>query len=161
MLVSPIPLSFLGVCSLSASSLWCISFYSLKVFSHQSQLMVFHWGLSDGKSPQVFRTLLSNLADLNKSVVWIVSTRPAISKSPSSSTNLLMTVPRASIKIIIIVTFMFHYYYHYYYYYYYYYSLRVFHIIVSWWYFTGVWLTASLLQSPELFPVFWPISVML
>ena len=39
------------------------------------------------------------------------------------------------------------------------YSLRVFHISVSWWSFTGVWVTASLLKSPELFSVFWPISI--
>ena len=30
--------------------------------------MVFHWGLSDFKSLQVFRTLLSILADLNNAV---------------------------------------------------------------------------------------------
>ena len=43
-------------------------------------------------------------------------------------------------------------------YYYYYYSLRVFHINVRWWSFTEVWMTASLLKSPGLFSVFWPIS---
>ena len=30
------------------------------------------------------------------------------------------------------------------------YSFRVFHISVSWWSFTGVWVTASLLKSPGL-----------
>ena len=29
-------------------------------------------------------------------------------------------------------------------------------VSVSWWYFTGVWVTASLLRSPGLFSVFWP-----
>ena len=43
-----------------------------------------------------------------------------------------------------------------YYYYYYYYSSRVFRISVSWWFFTGVWVTASLLKSPGLVSVFWP-----
>ena len=38
-----------------------------------------------------------------------------------------------------------------------YYSLRVFHISFSWWSFTGVWMRASLLKSPALFSVFWPI----
>ena len=33
-------------------------------------------------------------------------------------------------------------------------SLRVFHISFSWWSFTGVWVTASLLKSPGLFSVF-------
>ena len=49
----------------------------------------------------------------------------------------------------------------YYYYYYYYYSLlRVFHTSVSRWFFTEVWVTASLLESP-VFLAFWPISTML
>ena len=39
--------------------------------------------------------------------------------------------------------------------------IRVFHISVSWWYFTGYWETASLLKSPGLFSVFWPFSIML
>ena len=43
--------------------------------------MVFHWILSDSKSPQVFRTLLSILAVLNYVIVWMVSTRPPSSKS--------------------------------------------------------------------------------
>ena len=38
-------------------------------FSHQRQQMVFHWSLSDSKSPQISRTLLSILADLNNAVV--------------------------------------------------------------------------------------------
>ena len=41
------------------------------------------------------------------------------------------------------------------------YSLRVFHIIVSWWFSTGVLVTASLLKSPRFFTVFRPISTML
>ena len=43
--------------------------------------MVFHWSLSDSKSPQVSRTLLNIMADLNNAVVWTVSTRPVILKS--------------------------------------------------------------------------------
>ena len=39
--------------------------------------------------------------------------------------------------------------------------IRVFHISVSWWSFTGVWVTASLLKSPGLFSEFWPLSVLL
>ena len=41
------------------------------------------------------------------------------------------------------------------------YSFRVFQISVSWWFFSGVWVTASLPKSPGLFPVFWPFSIML
>ena len=39
------------------------------------------------------------------------------------------------------------------------YFLRVFHFSFSWWIFTGVWMTASLLRSSGLFSVFWPFSV--
>ena len=41
--------------------------------------MVFHWRLSDSKSPQVSKTLLSILAIFNNAVVWMVSTRPQTS----------------------------------------------------------------------------------
>ena len=41
------------------------------------------------------------------------------------------------------------------------YSSWVFHISVSWWFFTGVWVTASLLKSPGLVSVFWLSSAML
>ena len=59
--------------------------------SFSIQPMVFHWSLSDSKSPQVSRTLLSILAYLNNVVVWTVSTRPVISKSSSPCTNPLVT----------------------------------------------------------------------
>ena len=68
--------------------------------------MIFYWSLSDSKSPQVSRTLLSILADLN--VTWMVPTRPLISKPSSPSANPLVTVPSASITIGITVTFMLH-----------------------------------------------------
>ena len=41
------------------------------------------------------------------------------------------------------------------------YSLRVFHISVSRWAFTGVWVTTSFFKSLGIFSVFWPISSML
>ena len=66
--------------------------------------MVFHKGLSDSKSPQVSRTLLSILADLYYAVVWMVSTRPSISKSSSSFIDPFFTVPRAPITLGINVT---------------------------------------------------------
>ena len=75
----------------------------LESFSHQCKLMVFHWSLSDSKSPQVSRTLLSILAVLNNVVVWMVSTRPPTSKSSSPFSNHLVTVPNAPITIGIIV----------------------------------------------------------
>ena len=59
-------------------------------------------------SPQVSRTLLSILADLNGVGVSMVSTHPLISKSPCPCTNLFVTVPSSTITIGITVTFMFH-----------------------------------------------------
>ena len=56
--------------------------------------MVFLWSLSESKTPQVSRRLLSILAVLNSAVVWIVSTCPPTSKSSrpfgdcTKSTNL-------------------------------------------------------------------------
>ena len=70
--------------------------------------MVFHWSLSDIRYPQVSRTLFSIMADLNNTVVWMVSTRPLISKSSSPFINPSVTVPRAPITIDITVTFRFH-----------------------------------------------------
>ena len=77
-------------------------------FLHQRQLMVSHWCLSDKKSPQVSKTLLSNLADHKNTVVCMISIRPVISKSSSPCTNPLVTVPRVPITIGITVTLMFH-----------------------------------------------------
>ena len=70
--------------------------------------MVFHWRLSDSKSPQVSWTLLSILAVLNSAVVWMVSIRPPTSKSSSPFNNPLVTVPKAPLTIGTIVSFMFH-----------------------------------------------------
>ena len=67
--------------------------------------MVSHRSLSDNKSPQVSRSLLSILADLNNVVVGTVYTCPLIFQSSSSVMNPLVTVP---IVIGISVTFMFH-----------------------------------------------------
>ena len=70
--------------------------------------MVFHWCLSDSKSPQVFRTRLRILAVLSKAVIWIVSTRPPSSKSSRPFNKHLVIVPNAPITIGAIVTFMLH-----------------------------------------------------
>ena len=70
--------------------------------------MVSHWSLSDSKSSQIYRTLLSILADLNNAVVWVVSICPLISKSFSPCPNPSATVSSAPITIGITVTFMSH-----------------------------------------------------
>ena len=78
------------------------------LFFYFNLLRVFHFSLSDSKCPWVSGTLLSFLADLNNAIVWMVSTRPLISKSSSSCTNPLVTALSVSITIDITITFMFH-----------------------------------------------------
>ena len=70
--------------------------------------MVFHWSLSNSKSPQVSRTLLRILAVPNNAVVWMVSTHPPTPKSFSLFNNPLFTVQKPPITFGIIVTCMFH-----------------------------------------------------
>ena len=69
--------------------------------------MVFHWSLSDSKSPQVSRTRLRILAVLSNAVIWIVPTLPPTSKFSRPFNNPLVIVPKAPITIGTIVTFMF------------------------------------------------------
>ena len=85
-----------------------ISFNAFESFSHQRQQMVFHWSLSDYKSHQVSRTLLSILSDLNNTLGWMDFTRPLISKSSSPCTRHFLTLASAPITIGIAVTFMLH-----------------------------------------------------
>ena len=70
--------------------------------------MVFYSSMSDNKFPQISRTLLNILADINNAVFWMVSTGPVIPKPSCPCISPLVTVPRASITIGINVTFMFH-----------------------------------------------------
>ena len=85
-----------------------LSLFTHLQFSHQRKLIVFHWSLSDSKSPQVFRTRLRTLPVLSIAIVWIVSTRPPTSKSSRPFNNPLVIVPKAPITIGTIVTSMFH-----------------------------------------------------
>ena len=70
--------------------------------------MVFHWSLSASKSPQVSRTFLSILFNLNNVVVWMVSIHPLILNSFSPLSKTFGTVLKASITIGITVTLFFH-----------------------------------------------------
>ena len=85
-----------------------IIIYSFRVFHICVSWWFFIGDLSDSKSSQVSRALLSILAFLNNAVVWMVSIRPPTSKSTSPFNNPLVTVPKALIPISIIVTFMSH-----------------------------------------------------
>ena len=130
------------------------------------------WCLSDGRPSQVSRTHLSILADLNNAVVWWslfvfkFPTLPVlslslwglfqvlqiqlVSPSPPSSTAFLVLWQGPSTCLLFCFLWLF----------FFIYSLRVFHISVSWWSFTGVWVTASLLRSPGLFSILWLFSIM-
>ena len=66
------------------------------------------WFLHETEWQQVSRTLLSILAVLNNALVWIVSTRPLIFESSSSSSKAFEIERRALITIGFIITFMFH-----------------------------------------------------
>ena len=66
-----------------------------------------YFSLSDSKSPQVSRTLLSILANLSNAVVWMVSIRLLISDSTRPFSRLLKTVSNALDKISISLTFLF------------------------------------------------------
>ena len=87
---------------------WNYYYLLLESFLRQCKLIFFHRSLSDSKSSQFFRTLLSILADLNNIVVWMDLIRPLISKSSSPFNNPSVTVPQAPITIGIILTFMSH-----------------------------------------------------
>ena len=64
--------------------------------------MVFHKNLSDSKCPEVSRTILSILADLNNAVVWMISARPPIFNSASPFTKPLWIVHTNTIGIAVI-----------------------------------------------------------
>ena len=78
------------------------------------------------------------------------------------SVSLNFTLRSAGTAIFTILNVLFSFVVDYYYYYYYYYCslIRAFHISDSRWFFTKVWVTASLLKSPGLL-VFWKFSTML
>ena len=75
-------------------------------YLYSTPLRVFHisfswWAstwVSDSKSPQVSRTILSILADFDNAVVWMVSTYPIISKHFSPCTNRFVTLPSTPIS---------------------------------------------------------------
>ena len=115
--------------------------------------MVSHRSLSDSKFPQVCRTLLSILTDLNTTVVSIVCPHLPISYSISFlskrlgsflATPIITIITTTLVLLSILLT-----------------PFRIFHISVNWWFLAGVWRTTSFLKSPGPFSVFWPISTML
>ena len=85
--------------------------------NHPFQACLVYFAASSSKTrvwkkgtPHYFSSIIvfSIIVGLNNAVVWIVTTRPLISKSSRPCTNPLMTIPRAPITIGITVTFLFH-----------------------------------------------------
>ena len=62
--------------------------------------MVFHWSLSDSKSPQVSRALLSIMTVLSNAVIWIVSTRLPTSKFSRPFNCPLLIVPKHQSQLV-------------------------------------------------------------
>ena len=55
-----------------------ISIVILVSLTHQRWLVVFHWSLSDNKSTQVSRTILSILSNLDNAIVWVVLSQSSL-----------------------------------------------------------------------------------
>ena len=70
--------------------------------------MVFYWSPSDNKSPQVFNTLLSILANFNNAAFWTVSACALIQTPLAPLPGLWGSIPSATNTTGITVTFMFH-----------------------------------------------------
>ena len=83
-------------------------FHSLQVHLYWHQLVVFHQIFTDSKSPQVSRTFLGILANLNTTVICMILSLPLISNSASLFSKLLGTIPSTSSIRSITVTFMLH-----------------------------------------------------
>ena len=97
---------FRGRIPISTSLLPSITITQWKFFT-QVITGGFPWKLSDNKSPQVSRTLVSIPADLNNTVVGMAPTLPLISCSPSLFSKPLRTVPNALTTTGTTVTFRF------------------------------------------------------
>ena len=82
-------------------------FYALQVFPLQFYLVLFLWSLKDSKSPQVSKTLLSILVDLNNAVFSMVSIFFLIYNFSSIFSKPLETVSTIPTRIIITVNFTF------------------------------------------------------
>ena len=146
---NPLSPFLLETYNLSTSSLGCnapcivISFLVLWSICLSSSLVHLRKGPEylTSVTAQVFIPLTRFLLESFVSSSFLVLLRYSFWILSFISTCLMVS---ASIIIIIII-----------------YSFRVFHISVNWWFFTGVWVTASLLKSPGLVSGFWPFLVML
>ena len=163
-MASPLLLSFLDTYSLSVSSLGC------KALCIVISFLVF-WPICWSSSIDCFNNGPENLLSLVSSS-FLVSLRYSfvifffplrlfddvhfqyLQVFSFFQNVLILSWFDHSFNIIIIIAVVVVVFYHYL-------LIRVFHISISWWSFTGVWVTASLLKSLGFFSVFWPFSIML
>ena len=125
------------IMSLHRSNCSVASFFSNQLTSEQITRLFARWFFTVlSKSFRVSRAHISILADFRITVISTVAILRQFIES------LLRILGHCSIIIII-------------------YSFRDFHISVSWWFFTGVRVTASLLKSPGLVSGVWPFSAIL
>ena len=101
-------LSYSAVFSLTSKIIILLLLFLLFEVFPPALVDVFSLDFKWQKVSKCSRTFLSILTDLNNAVVWMISTRPLISKSSSSYHNPLVTIPRAPITNRITVTFMFY-----------------------------------------------------
>ena len=156
-----------SVCILKSHKSLCVAFsrtcaglciYHLLVWSNLNFLHISQWITLATQSCLALYSLCANL--LHSLIIWMM-----VSSLSPHNLHLLFcwvlsilaliwlvlmalscaAIRRDSVSIIIIII----------------YSFRVFHINVSGWSFTRVWVTVCLLKSPGLFSVFWPFSIIL
>ena len=78
-------------------------------FTHWFKLVVIYWNLIDSLFPQVSRTHLSILVDVNNAVIWMVSILPLIYSSFRTFPKLLRIVPSTPNTTNIMLNCIFHY----------------------------------------------------
>ena len=131
---------------MTTSLLWTPGLFSvlLPIFYHAvvlmvSILLIFSSSISFSKPPE---TVPSAATTIGITVILIIDSFLVFWQGP----GICQSFRSLSFSLCIIIIII--------------YSFRVFHISVSWWSFTGFWVTASLLRSPGLFSVFWPFLIM-
>ena len=134
-------------------------FFSLKLWWHVSS---------------TFQDFPSIQADFNSAMVWMILILSLISCSHNFS-DLLRTFQKhwyhyhLHVPMVFqllensryLFSFLLSFYFTHFHHQYYFTHLRLFLTNISWWFSTAVWMTVSLLKSPELSLVFWLISIMM
>ena len=122
-------------------------FFFLFIKSKSELLAWIGWSVRISKQPKILSFFISEDRFWFPQILFQNSQTSVSCTTPHGS-------PSVSIHISYWVTFVLVCYIRFYYHFS---PLNVFHTSISWWFLTGVWVTASLHKSPGLFSVFWPI----